>query len=111
MLMFPSGDRHRFTIGRDAACDLVLPDPSVSRWHAGLTRCASGWMLDDLGSTNGTLLNGWRVRESVPVQPGDQVSFGAVTFVVAPPGAVAPVPVMAPPVRPPRIFRVRRRTP
>ena len=89
LLMFPSSDRHRFTIGRDAACDLVLPDPSVSRWHAGLKRCASGWLLDDLGSTNGTRLNGWRVREPVPVRPGDQVSFGAVTFVVAWPGTAA----------------------
>jgi Domain of unknown function (DUF1707)/Inner membrane component of T3SS, cytoplasmic domain len=88
VLMFPSSDRRRFTIGRDAACDLVLPDPSVSRWHAGLKRCASGWMLDDLGSTNGTRLNGWRVTESVPVRPGDRVSFGAMTFVVAAPGPV-----------------------
>lgn len=89
MLMFPSGARHRFTIGRDAACDLVLPDLSVSRWHAGLRRCASGWMLADLGSTNGTRLNGWRVTEPVPVQPGDQVTFGAMTFVVAAPGTAA----------------------
>jgi hypothetical protein len=91
VLMFPSSDQPQFTIGRDGACDLVLPHPSVSRWHAGLKRCGSGWMLDDLGSTNGTLLNGWRVRDSVPVRPGDQVSFGAVTFVVAAPGA-APAP-------------------
>jgi Domain of unknown function (DUF1707)/Inner membrane component of T3SS, cytoplasmic domain len=90
VLAFPSGARHRFTIGRDAACDLVLPDLSVSRWHAGLNRCASGWMLADLGSTNGTRLNGWRVTEPVPVRPGDQVTFGAVSFVVAPPGAAAP---------------------
>ena len=83
MLTFPSGDRLRFTIGRDAACDLVLADASVSRWHAALKRCASGWMLDDLGSTNGTWLNGWRVRECVPIRPDDQVSFGAMTFMVA----------------------------
>ena len=89
VLMFPSGDRPRFTIGRDAACDLVLADLSVSRWHAGLKRCASGWMLDDLGSTNGTRVNGWRVTEPVPVRPGDQVTFGAVTFVIAAPGAAA----------------------
>jgi hypothetical protein len=83
VLMFPSSERERFTIGRDAACDLVLADPSVSRWHAALKRCASGWMLDDLGSTNGTWLNGWRVREWVPIRPEDQVSFGTTTFLVA----------------------------
>ncbi len=87
LLVFPSGGQRRFTIGRDAGCDMVLPDPTISRWHAGLRREASGWMLDDLGSTNGTRLNGWRVRAWVPVRDGDLVSFGAASFVFgAPPG-------------------------
>jgi FHA domain/Domain of unknown function (DUF1707) len=86
VLMFPAGEQRRFTIGRDSGCDMVLPDPTVSRWHAGLRREAGGWLLDDLGSTNGTLLNGWRVRAWVPVRDGDLVSFGAVTFVVGTPG-------------------------
>lgn len=85
VLVFPSSDRRRFTIGRDATCDLVLPNLSVSRWHAGLKRCASGWLLDDLGSTNGTRLNGWRVRAWVPVRDGDLVSFGAVTYIIGRP--------------------------
>ena len=85
VLPFPSGGQGRFTIGRDAGCDMVLPDPTVSRWHAGLRREASGWMLDDLGSTNGTRLNGWRVRAWVPVRDGDLVSFGAVTYVIGRP--------------------------
>jgi len=87
VLAFPSGGQSRFTIGRDAACDMVLPDPTISRWHAGLKREASGWMLDDLGSTNGTRLNGWRVRAWVPVRDGDLVSFGAVTYVFGRPGS------------------------
>lgn len=87
VLMFPSGEQSRFTIGRDSGCDMVLPDPTVSRWHAGLRREPGGWLLDDLGSTNGTLLNGWRVRAWVPVRDGDLVSFGAVTFVVGTPGS------------------------
>ncbi len=82
VLTFPAGEQSRFTIGRDSGCDMVLPDPTVSRWHAGLRREPGGWLLDDLGSTNGTLLNGWRVRAWVPVREGDLVSFGAVTFVV-----------------------------
>ncbi len=86
MLAFPPGDQSRFTIGRDAGCDMVLPDPTISRWHAGLKREASGWMLDDLGSTNGTRLNGWRVRAWVPVRDGDLVSFGAATYVFGRPG-------------------------
>jgi hypothetical protein len=92
LLVFPSSARQRFTIGRDPACDLVLPDVSVSRWHAGLKRGEAGWMLDDLGSTNGTRLNGWRVTEPVVLRPGDHVSFGAVTFVVAAHGATAAPP-------------------
>jgi hypothetical protein len=80
-LIFPAGTQFQFTIGRDPDCDLVIGDLTVSRQHAGLYRCLRGWLLTDLGSTNGTRLNGWRVREPVPVCPGDQVSFGAVTFV------------------------------
>ena len=86
LLAFPSGGQNRFTIGRDAGCDMVLPDPTISRWHAGLKRGASGWMLDDLGSTNGTRLNGWQVRAWVPVRDGDLVSFGAATYVFGRPG-------------------------
>src|ERR1017187_5960026 len=88
VLMFPSSDRRRFPIGRDAACDLVLPNLSVSRWHAGLKRCGSGWLLDDLGSTNGTRLNGWRGPEPVPVRPGDRGGFGGLAFVLAGPGTI-----------------------
>ncbi|HEY2443452.1 MAG TPA: DUF1707 and FHA domain-containing protein [Streptosporangiaceae bacterium] len=81
-LVFPAGSRGSFTIGRDPGCDLVIADITVSRQHAGLDRVMRGWLLTDLGSTNGTKLNGWRVREPVPVQPGDRVSFGSVTYVL-----------------------------
>jgi hypothetical protein len=73
----------RYTIGRDVACDLVLADRTVSRVHAGLRRCYGGWLLDDIGSKNGTRVNGWRVTAPIPVRPGDLVSFGDSNFVVA----------------------------
>jgi hypothetical protein len=81
-LMLPSGTQVSFTIGRDAACDLVLSDMTVSRIHAGLRRVAGGWLLSDAGSTNGTRLNGWRVTDPVPVQAGDRITFGSMTLVV-----------------------------
>jgi FHA domain/DUF1707 SHOCT-like domain len=81
-LMLPSGTKKIFTIGRDAACDLVLSDMTVSRSHAGLRRVAGGWLLTDAGSTNGTRLNGWRVTEPVPLRAGDEIMFGALTMVV-----------------------------
>ena len=82
VLMLPPGPGI-FTIGRDAGCDLVLADMTVSRTHAGLRREGGGWLLSDAGSTNGTRVNGWRVTGPVPLQPGDRVTFGAMTMVVA----------------------------
>ena len=87
-LSFPPGRGGRFTIGRTRDCDLCLTDLSVSRLHAELVRDGDGWLLNDLGSHNGTRLNGWLVRETVPVRGGDLVEFGSVTFVLRddPPG-------------------------
>jgi hypothetical protein len=81
-LMLPAGPQLRFTIGREPACDLTLEDLTVSRWHASLMHADGSWLLADLGSTNGTRLNGWRVNMPTPVAPGDYVSFGAATFVI-----------------------------
>ena len=82
-LPFPAGRERLFTIGRDGGCDLVLADVTVSRRHARLERDGAGWLLQDLGSTNGTRLNGWLVSSPVPVRAGDQVSFGAASFMLA----------------------------
>jgi hypothetical protein len=81
-LFFPPGSGTRFTIGRTRECDLCLADLSVSRMHALLVRREDGWVLSDLGSHNGTRLNGWLVREPVSVHPGDRVEFGSMTFVI-----------------------------
>lgn len=76
LLQFPRGGGDQFSIGRDASCDLAIADMTVSRLHAQLERTSEGWLLSDLESTNGTRVNGWRVRGKVPVRAGDLVSFG-----------------------------------
>ena len=70
-------------IGRDQACDLVLPgDPTVSRIHATLRRLADGWVLEDGASRNGTCVNGARVASAVRLGPGDRVSIGNFVVVI-----------------------------
>jgi predicted component of type VI protein secretion system len=81
-LQFPRGAGSQFSIGRDATCDLAIADMTVSRRHATLERTADGWLLSDLESTNGTRVNGWRVRGKVPVRAGDMVSFGDLETVL-----------------------------
>jgi Domain of unknown function (DUF1707)/FHA domain len=81
-LAFPPGSGVRFTIGRTRDCDLCLTDLSVSRMHALLIRREDGWVLSDLGSHNGTRLNGWLVREAVRVRAGDRVEFGSMAFII-----------------------------
>jgi hypothetical protein len=81
-LQFPRGGGDQFSIGRDASCDLAIPDMTVSRRHAQLERTRDGWLITDLESTNGTRVNGWRVRGKVPVMAGDVVSFGRLETVV-----------------------------
>jgi len=85
-LYFPPGAGTAFTIGRTQDCDLRIADLSVSRLHAQLSRGEDGWLLSDLGSHNGTRVNGWRVKEPVPLRAGDMVQFGSAMFVVQGPG-------------------------
>lgn len=91
-MVFPPGSGTSFTIGRTQDCDLRIADLSVSRRHAQLERGEDGWLLSDLGSHNGTRVNGWLVREPVPVKPGDVLQFGSAMFVIR-----ADTPAPAPP--------------
>lgn len=72
-------------LGRHADCDLVLQDEQASRRHAQVEPGPGGFVLVDLGSTNGTLLNGERVDAPVQLSPGDQIVVGGslVKFVGA----------------------------
>ena len=68
------------TLGRSRDCDCVLAEPSVSRRHAELRREGGRWVLRDLGSRNGTRVNGVRLLDEAEVCPGDRVSFGDARF-------------------------------
>jgi hypothetical protein len=84
-LVLPRGPRTVFTIGRSPDCDLPLGDMTVSWHHAELRRSGQAWVLVDLGSRNGTRVNGWRADSGLTVRAGDWVSFGAAAFRLADP--------------------------
>src|SRR3954447_13521221 len=73
------GDSGPVLIGRSRRCDFVVRDPSVSRRHALLIRSDEAWTLYDLGSTNGTRINGWRV-ERATLRAGDDLELGGARF-------------------------------
>ncbi len=77
--------RHR--VGRSEENELRLEDRSVSRQHAVIEVGSGGLKLQDLGSYNGTRINGARVEGSAPLHAGDQVSFAHVLFRLADPAA------------------------
>jgi hypothetical protein len=70
------------TIGRSRQCDLMIDDPNVSRQHAEIRPRGGSWVLSDLGSTNGSLLNGRRIMGAEVLKPGDEIELGtsAITF-------------------------------
>jgi hypothetical protein len=69
-----------YTLGRRIDCDVVLADPRVSRRHAQLRWRSGRYVLFDLGSTGGTSVNGYPVREAV-LEPGDVFSLGGVDII------------------------------
>lgn len=80
LLLPHPGGGHPLRIGRDPASGLRLSHESVSRVHAELRRQGGMWVLRDLGSTNGTTVNGRRVIGAAVVREGDQVGFGQMSF-------------------------------
>lgn len=79
-LLLPTGDRvplgeYTVSVGRHNDCTVVLADPNVSRRHAEIRPSGDGFVVVDLGSTNGTKVNDVRVSEH-QLHEGDEVRFG-----------------------------------
>jgi hypothetical protein len=80
----PRGATFRLTarsvvVGRLECCDIVIPDRNVSREHFRIERTAEGAVAVDLDSTNGTFVNGERVRRR-PLRPGDRIQIGTTVL-------------------------------
>jgi predicted component of type VI protein secretion system len=69
-------DTESLKIGRQASCRVVFNDSNVSREHAQMRRSTDGWKLLDLGSTNGTKINGVKITEEQLLVNGDELGFG-----------------------------------
>lgn len=93
--------RSEWIIGRTTECDIVVPDSSVSSKHCRLSRRGQQWILEDLGSSNGTFVNGVRISSPTTVSPNDWVVLGVtgqmtwpdVTHQAVDPGATLVKPV------------------
>ncbi len=86
-LIYPDGYRYDLApsgpqgivLGRDVSSDIVIDDERASREHAHVRPTARGWIVEDVGSTNGTRVNGFRMTAQLLVD-GDIVTIGATTF-------------------------------
>lgn len=111
LVMFKDGQRREFllrgtktVLGRANECDLRIPTRDVSRRHCEIEVGLATVLVRDLGSSNGTYLNGRRIAEA-PLTPGDRLAVGPVVFVlqidgkpaeIRPSDATAPHPTVRP---------------
>ena len=72
-------DRDWLVIGRGRSADLILAEPTISRAHAAVGYAAEGFFVQDLGSTNGTMVNGAKVQRTA-LKTGDVIQMGKLTL-------------------------------
>ncbi|MDQ2977817.1 MAG: FHA domain-containing protein, partial [Acidobacteriota bacterium] len=76
-------DRTVTTIGRSSMNDLPIPDKMLSRQHARIVRDGNGSLaIEDMGSRNGTFVNGEKLTALLPLKSGDRITVGGVTLKV-----------------------------
>lgn len=76
-------NRNQILLGRDQACTLVLDDEYASSRHARVFPSGDNWVLEDLGSTNGTFMDGQRVTAPQQLAVGSQIRIGQTVIGVA----------------------------
>ncbi len=76
-------------VGRHSECDICLPSEEISRKHAKISVASDGLYVEDLGSSNGTFVNGKQVKRA-KVEPGDELKLDTVRFLVQAPGMDTP---------------------
>jgi hypothetical protein len=69
-------EQTRVRIGRETGVDIVIDNPAVSRLHAELRKEGDGWTLTDMGSANGTFLNGRKIAATELIKAGDEIGMG-----------------------------------
>ncbi len=86
-------------LGRAPDCQIVIPSAAVSRRHARLRRLDGNLVIEDLGSSNGTFVNGEKISTPKSLKDGDRISFGTVelVFVAPPPEPPADATIAIPP--------------
>lgn len=93
-------------IGRDAECNIVIPDRQVSRQHARITKGTNGIILEDLGSKNGTFLNNQVVSEPIKLVEADEIAIALTqTFLFLSSDATMPLSDLPPELS--QVFRLR----
>jgi pSer/pThr/pTyr-binding forkhead associated (FHA) protein len=91
------------SVGRSAESDICIASDEISRQHARVQSSAGGIVVEDLGSANGTFINDKRIHTATVLNPGDEVRFDTVRFLLMAPAqeaqqaAAAARPVPAPP--------------
>ena len=91
-LLTDLADGQAYLIGRDENCTICIPEDSISSRHAELTQTAKGWEIKDLGSANGTAVNGKATKQAL-LSNGDKIQVGtqvALIFASGPAAAAAP---------------------
>lgn len=83
-------------VGRDDGADVLIDNPSVSRRHAEIRLTDDGWVVEDLGSSNGTFLKGTRIEGVQSIGLGDEIGFGKFSIVFGKALGEGEVPVATP---------------